>query len=760
MTKRSARSMFALAFPAMLLAAAPAWAQDADGDGIPDGSDNCPLVANPTQADCDQNGVGDACQSSVTRTSGNMGAIGAGVTTSGTLAGVTTSFWPVVVTVRAIGDFNLPTEFATFSLAGTTISATLFQNGAADCPATPNQTVFIIQPKQWNSLVAASAGGNMPVTIVGNSLVSATQCPGAMSEVTATLTVSPDCNGNGTLDYCDIATGAAQDCNANGIPDSCDIAAGTSSDADQNGVPDSCQPDCNANGLPDSYDIATGAAADCDLNQIPDTCDIANGAPDCNNNGVFDSCEIATGAALDCNANSVPDTCDLAAGAPDCNTNGILDSCDIASGFSNDIDHDGKPDSCEDCNGNGLPDDYELAQGSVPDCNQNGVPDTCDITAGLDRDCDGNGRLDRCDVFFFGAADDNQNCTPDSCEYRLGDFGLEASVGGDDLAFLLSLWGSTDAFADISGNGSVGGDDLAILLSNWGPTPYAGGNCNVFPWATTLTYLPDPAVVTNATLRSAIIATGYPWRVRDNGTGIEMLLVPPGTFDMGCSASNVYGCSSDESPVHSVTLTNAFYLGRYEVTQAQWQAKMGSNPSSFQSASAEVPAAQVPNRPVERVSWNTIQNFLSATGMRLPTEAEWEYAYRAGTTTAFYGFTGYLNGTNDDTLVGNIAWYYTGNCTSGAYCQTRPVGGKAANGFGLHDMAGNVFEWVNDWYGSTYYSSSPSTNPLGPASGSYRVLRGGSWYVFANDVRSSDRDDYAPDYAGNFIGFRVARAPQ
>ena len=752
MTKRSARSMFALALPAVFLAAAPAWAQDADGDGIPDAADNCPLVANPTQADCDQNGVGDACQSSVTRTSGNMGAIGAGVTTSGTLAGVTSSFWPVVVTVRAIGDFNLPTEFATLQLAGSTITTTLFQNGAADCPATPNEVAFIIQPKQWNALVAASAGGNMPVTILGNSLVSATQCAGAMSEVTARLTVSPDCNGNGTLDYCDIATGSAQDCNANGIPDSCDIAAGTSSDADQNGVPDSCQPDCNANGLPDSYDIATGAAADCDLNQIPDTCDIAGGAPDCNNNGVFDSCEIATGAAPDCNANSVPDTCDLAAGAPDCNTNGIPDSCDIASGFSNDIDHDGKPDSCEDCNGNGLPDDYEVAQGSVPDCNQNGVPDTCDITAGLDRDCDGNGRLDRCDVFIFGAADDNQNCTPDSCEYRLGDFGLEASVGGDDLAFLLSQWGSMDAFADLSGNGFVGGDDLAILLSNWGPTPYAGGNCNVPAWATVLTYFPDPAVVTNATLRSAIIATGYPWRVRDNGTGIEMLLVPPGTFDMGCiQGSNSYGCYSWEQPVHSVTLTNAYYIGRYEVTQAQWQAKMGSNPSYFQGQ------ADSPSRPVEQVSWNTIQGFLSATGLRLPTEAEWEYACRAGTTTPFHSGPGFPNGTTNDNLVGEIAWYYYNTCSGGDGCRTHAVGTKAANALGVHDMLGNVWEWCNDWDGG--YSSAAQTNPAGPASGSFRVLRGGAWGYDANSVRSSNRYGGAPGSATDFAGFRVARAP-
>ena len=265
-------------------------------------------------------------------------------------------------------------------------------------------------------------------------------------------------------------------------------------------------------------------------------------------------------------------------------------------------------------------------------------------------------------------------------------------------------------------------------------------------WATLIEAMPDPAVVTDATLRNAITASGSAWRVRDNGTQIEMVLVPGGTFVMGCTASNAYACSSNENPTHSVTITNAFYVGRYEVTQAQWQAKMGSNPSYFQGQSDS------PSRPVEQVSWNTIQGFLTATGMKLPTEAQWEYACRAGTTTAFYGFTGYLSGTNDDTLVGNIAWYSpnSGN-------QTHAVGGKAANGLGLHDMSGNVYEWCGDWYGA--YSAGAQTNPTGPASGSARVLRGGSWNNYADYVRSSVRPDNSPDFTNGVSGFRVARTP-
>jgi formylglycine-generating enzyme required for sulfatase activity len=271
-------------------------------------------------------------------------------------------------------------------------------------------------------------------------------------------------------------------------------------------------------------------------------------------------------------------------------------------------------------------------------------------------------------------------------------------------------------------------------------------------WATLVEAAPDPAVVTNAAHRSAISATGYAWRVRHTATQIEMLLIPPGTFNMGCSASNLYGCDANENPVHTVTLTNAFYIGRYEVTQSQWTARMGSNPSAFQAPSAEVPEAEVPNRPVEQVSWPTIQGFLASTGLRLPSEAEWEYAYRAGTATAFHSMPAFPNGTNDDAQVGSIAWYI-GNAASG----TRPVGQKAANGFGLHDMSGNVWEWVNDWYSATYYASSPAMNPLGPASGTLRVFRGGSW---SNDsfLRASTRL-YGINASFYNLGFRVARSP-
>ena len=330
-----------------------------------------------------------------------------------------------------------------------------------------------------------------------------------------------------------------------------------------------------------------------------------------------------------------------------------------------------------------------------------------------------------------------------------GDLNGNGVVDGADLGALLTAWGTQGGSADVTGDGIVNGADLGVLLVKWGP-------CVTTPaWATLIEAFPDPAVVTSSTLRAAIMATGLAWRVKDTATQIEFVLIPPGSFQMGCSASQQWRCFSWENPVHQVTLTNAFYMGRYEVTQAQWQARMGSNPSYYQSASAEVPAAQVPNRPVETVSWNTIQGFLTQTGMRLPTEAEWEYAYRAGTTTAFHGYTGNLSGTNDDSLIENIAWF---NYQGGS--QTRVVGGKLGNGYGLHDMSGNVWEWVNDWFSSSYYSSSPQNNPPGPTAGTARVVRGGHWGDGVSyDCRASVRNYYTPAYSSSFIGFRVARTP-
>jgi formylglycine-generating enzyme required for sulfatase activity len=346
-------------------------------------------------------------------------------------------------------------------------------------------------------------------------------------------------------------------------------------------------------------------------------------------------------------------------------------------------------------------------------------------------DCNSDGIVDYGQILSGQLIDANSNGIPDICEIGPcpGDISGNHAVDGVDLAALLGTWGTNgqgEFNCDVDHDGIVGGTDLTIILGGWGPCPPP-----VLPWATVLEQNVNPAVVTDATLRNAIIASGLPWRVRDNGTNIEMLLVPGGTFMMGCSPGDAE-CSGDESPAHQVTLTNAFYMGKTEVTQAQWLAKMGSNPSYFVGN---------PNNPVERVSWNMVQEFNAVTGLRLPTDAEWEYACRARTTSARYG------------AVNAIAWYVE-NLPN---YSTQQVAEKLPNLLGLNDTLGNVWEWCQDWYGP--YLSGSMTNPTGPATGSYRLLRGGSFGDNPIYCRSSQRLNNNLGYQNINTGFRVARTP-
>jgi len=240
-------------------------------------------------------------------------------------------------------------------------------------------------------------------------------------------------------------------------------------------------------------------------------------------------------------------------------------------------------------------------------------------------------------------------------------------------------------------------------------------------------------VVTDAKLRGEIERTGLPWRVKDKGTGIELLLVPPGKYRRGASVGDD-SAFDDEDPAHDVTLTQPFYLGRYEVTQAQWQAAMGSNPSEM---------SKDPQAPVESVSHDDIASFNQKTGLRLPTEAEWEYACRAGSTTARYG------------ELDAVAWH-SGNSDS----TTQPVGQRRANALGFHDMLGNVWEWCSDWYSDSEYArcSAGVVDPKGPSTGDSRVLRGGSWNNDGWNCRASHRDVVRPAFRGVNVGFRASRS--
>ena len=188
-------------------------------------------------------------------------------------------------------------------------------------------------------------------------------------------------------------------------------------------------------------------------------------------------------------------------------------------------------------------------------------------------------------------------------------------------------------------------------------------------------------------------------------------------------------------------------IGKTEVTQELWEAVMGSNPSRFKDSNFNDPNLQDPKLPVEQVSWNDCQTFitklnaLTGKNFRLPTEAEWEFAARGGKKSQGYKYSGSNN-------IGDVAWYKD---NSGK--KTHPVKTKQANELGIYDMSGNVWEWCQDWKGS--YSSEAQTNPKGATTGSYRVNRGGSWRDNAVRCRSSYRYDYYPDLRYNYLGFRL-----
>lgn len=222
---------------------------------------------------------------------------------------------------------------------------------------------------------------------------------------------------------------------------------------------------------------------------------------------------------------------------------------------------------------------------------------------------------------------------------------------------------------------------------------------------------------------------------------LEMIPIPAGSFVMG-SPITEKDRDPNESPQHEVTITKPFYLGKYEVTQAQWEAVLDGNPSSFQGN---------PDRPVERVSWDDCQVFihrLNEMGVgqfRLPTEAEWKYACRAGTSTRYYW--------GDDLFyleIDDYAWY---DRNSGG--RTHPVGEKKPNPWGLYDMSGNVWEWTQDWFGP--YPNYAVVDPTGPTSGAARVGCGGGWSGTADFCRSADRGNGPPDYRNPNIGFRLVR---
>ena len=250
--------------------------------------------------------------------------------------------------------------------------------------------------------------------------------------------------------------------------------------------------------------------------------------------------------------------------------------------------------------------------------------------------------------------------------------------------------------------------------------------------------LPARADVTHVTPESSVDAAEAADPGPDvitNSVGMKLRRIPPGTFKMGSAHGE-----EDEESIREVTISRAFHIGVYEVTQEEWEAVMGTTPSEFWG----------PRRPVDSVSWKDVQKFLKKLSRRegvtyrLPTEAEWEYACRAGTTSKYYW---------GDAWDDRFGW-----CNQSPKLETQEVGVKLPNAWGLYDMSGNVYEWCQDWYDS-YPGEASARDPAGPDDGWSRVMRGGSWFRNAQRCRSANRSNRVPDFRGNDRGFRVVREP-
>ena len=511
--------------------------------------------------------------------------------------------------------------------------------------------------------------------------------------------------------------------------------------------------------------------ADFDGDLIPDcvdTDDDGDGDPD-TTDCVDDDAAIYTGAPelcdtidSDCDASLVDEFADTDAdGEPDC-----VDA-------DTDTDADGDP-NLTDC------DDSDPAV-------YTGAPESCD---GVDSDCDGS----LVDEFVDTDGDDTPNCTdgdddndgvldgldgdpldPDVCADVDGDTCDDCSVGSDDFGPAPDNLPASDG-TDTDGDGLCNDGDTDDAVYSGAPEVCDNGvddDCNPATldvgdgdgdgWSCDVDCDDADVALTDCSLLDTTVQ------------GVGLITLPAGTFEMGCT-SNQSGCGSDESPVHTVTLTHAFWLGETEVTQGQWQDLMLNNPSSFGSCGVGCPletvnwyealafanavsdAESVPecyalsdcntNTPGNDLECATVTvdtpsgSVYDCAGYRLPTEAEWEYAARAGTDLLYAG---------SDTA-SDVAWY-----DDNALSTTHLAATQNANGWGLYDLSGNVWEWTWDWYEDDYYASGPATDPAGAASGSNHTVRGSAWSYDVSFARVANRSNNPAGVRYSHLGFRLAR---
>ena len=367
----------------------------------------------------------------------------------------------------------------------------------------------------------------------------------------------------------------------------------------------------------------------------------------------------------------------------------------------------------------------------------------------------------------------------DRVEGRLMSRAVAGHAGDGSAATAASLRWPTGVAHDAAGNLFVADcgntcvrridRSSGVITTVWG-TPRAAALPRTDPDLTVLRSDPDPAVVTDAEVRARIRATGLPWFARHVATGIELVLIPPGRYRRGDAATDAGADPrGDAKPVHAVEISRPFYLGRCEVTNAQYR-RRDPRHFSFGNGRQELGDAHGhrsydgDTQPAINLSWFDCAEYCDEFGLRLPTEAEWEYAARAGATTIYpWG----------DDLAAGAAWANLANAAHGevglreavpqpfedGFFLTAPVGSLRPNVFGCHDMIGNAWEWLADWYAADEYERCRhgAVDPRGPASGAARVIRGSSWRSpFTGSPRVAFRGQTRPDAHLTLArGFRV-----
>jgi formylglycine-generating enzyme required for sulfatase activity len=335
------------------------------------------------------------------------------------------------------------------------------------------------------------------------------------------------------------------------------------------------------------------------------------------------------------------------------------------------------------------------------------------------------------------------NSTSTVTEWYARGVGIVKSVSVDGK-------GNPESSAELVRMGQGDGKLVIDVTPEDGGTVHSDPNQTVYPAGANVTLIAEAALGykfkkwtgaatgTRKGSSAAVVGKTEVTAVFEKAEDLDMVYVQGGTFMMGCTDEQTY-CKDNEKPVHSVTVSD-FNIGKYEVTQRLWEQVMGANSSD--------------SKGVDGAGWNEVQEFIKRlnqqTGKtyRLPTEAEWEYAARGGNKSKGYKYAG-------SNKIDEVAWH--GGNSYGRRQSVGSVGTYQPNELGIHDMSGNVWEWVNDWYGE--YTSGSETDPQGPSSGSYRVIRGGSWDRDARDCRVSFRGMTTPDVSRQDLGFRLVLSP-